>query len=145
MPRDVLKIFPELMGLEPVTRAMAVKVFEKFDNIHPTSVLRTNAEQNKLFAQGRFTPGKVVTNAKAGQTPHNEIIGGLACGFDFAFKGKTMKEAYPPEEDPRWQEIGQYGESIGLNWGGPNGKGDRFAWDRPHFERKGWKLLRGNR
>src|SRR5258708_12842627 len=33
--------------------------------------LRTKAEQDALYAQGRTTPGKVVTNAKGGQSMHN--------------------------------------------------------------------------
>lgn len=32
---------------------------------------RSNAEQNELYAQGRTKPGRVVTNAKAGQSRHN--------------------------------------------------------------------------
>ena len=40
--------------------------------------LRTYAESDALYAQGRTKPGKIVTNAKAGQSYHNF---GLAC-FD---------------------------------------------------------------
>jgi peptidoglycan L-alanyl-D-glutamate endopeptidase CwlK len=36
-----------------------------------TSGLRTFAEQDELFAQGRTKPGNVVTNARAGESPHN--------------------------------------------------------------------------
>ncbi|MFJ5622021.1 M15 family metallopeptidase [Peribacillus loiseleuriae] len=32
---------------------------------------RSIAEQDKLYAQGRTAPGKVVTNAKGGQSNHN--------------------------------------------------------------------------
>jgi hypothetical protein len=35
------------------------------------SGLRTAAQQNQLWAQGRTAPGQVVTNAKAGQSNHN--------------------------------------------------------------------------
>lgn len=35
------------------------------------SGLRTAAEQDALYAQGRTTPGHIVTNAKAGQSMHN--------------------------------------------------------------------------
>lgn len=35
------------------------------------SGLRTPDEQNTLYAQGRTTPGHIVTNAKAGQSMHN--------------------------------------------------------------------------
>ena len=33
--------------------------------------LRTIKEQNDLYAQGRTKPGKIVTNAKGGQSYHN--------------------------------------------------------------------------
>ena len=33
--------------------------------------LRTFAQQNALYAQGRITPGKIVTKAKGGQSWHN--------------------------------------------------------------------------
>src|SRR3977135_4181957 len=33
--------------------------------------LRTFAEQDALFAQGRTKPGQIVTNAKGGQSNHN--------------------------------------------------------------------------
>ena len=36
-----------------------------------TSGLRTWNEQNKLYAKGRTTSGKVVTNARGGQSLHN--------------------------------------------------------------------------
>ena len=92
-------------------------------------------EQAKLYAQGRALPGPVVTKAKPGQSPHNY---GMA--FDICF---TPGNPYPPEIDERWANIGQLGESLGLSWGGPNGKGDKFTWDRPHFERPDWKLISG--
>jgi peptidoglycan LD-endopeptidase CwlK len=36
-----------------------------------TCTYRPNEEQDRLYAQGRTTPGKIVTNAKAGQSSHN--------------------------------------------------------------------------
>lgn len=36
-----------------------------------TQGLRTFAEQNALYAEGRSAPGKIVTNAKGGQSYHN--------------------------------------------------------------------------
>ena len=34
---------------------------------------RTNAEQAELYAQGRTRPGRVVTNARPGQSRHNSL------------------------------------------------------------------------
>src|SRR3990167_8432100 len=36
-----------------------------------TCTYRSGEEQNRLYAQGRTTPGRIVTNAKAGQSAHN--------------------------------------------------------------------------
>lgn len=124
--------------LEPVTRAMCEKFIAaapKIADIRVTHTLRTLDEQAKLYAQGRTLPGPIVTKAKPGSSAHNY---GMA--FDIAFVGK---KPYPPESDPRWLQLGQLGESLGLVWGGPNGKGDQFTFDRPHFERAGWKAAAG--
>lgn len=121
--------------LEPITqelcRAFLRDTADAGHSLRVTHTLRTFDEQAKLYAQGRTLPGPIVTKAKAGQSPHNY---GMA--FDVCFVGRVP---YPPETDPRWLQIGQIGESLGLSWGGPNGKGDRFTFDRPHFERKDWK------
>lgn len=121
--------------LEPTTRAMCEDFLEVANDEGPlirvTHTLRTMDEQAKLYAQGRTLPGPQVTKAKPGQSPHN-----FGMAFDICFVGKVP---YPPDKDPRWLKLGMLAESLGLSWGGPNGKGDRFTWDRPHFERPDWK------
>lgn len=47
---------------------------------------RSNEEQAKLYAQGRTVPGKIVTNAKPGQSKHNK---GLAVDLYFIVNGKA--------------------------------------------------------
>lgn len=74
------------------------------------STYRDAAAQNALYAQGRTKPGKIVTNAKAGQSYHN-----WRCAFDFVpvVDGKARwddKEAY--------KTCGIIGESLGLEWAG---------------------------
>lgn len=129
--------------LEPETRAMCnrflVATAAQGIALRVTHTLRTDDEQNKLYAEGRTMPGNKVTNAKAGESPHNSIVGGLSCAFDFCFNGKTMAECYPKTTDPVWERVGQIGESLGLSWGG-RWKGSLV--DRDHFERPGWKGLR---
>lgn len=129
--------------LEPVTREMCRRFLDAAvaagHAIRVTHTLRTMDEQAHLYAQGRTLPGRIVTKAKPGQSPHNEIVDGKSCAFDICFSGSVP---YPPEDDPRWLFLGQLGESLGLSWGGPNGKGDRFTFDRPHFERPDWKAVR---
>ena len=123
--------------LEPATREMCRRFMDAArdagHDIRVTHTLRTLDEQAHLYAQGRTLPGRIVTNAEPGQSPHN-------CGaaFDICFAGAVP---FPPETDPRWLALGQLGEGLGLSWGGPNGKGDRFTFDRPHFERPDWRTL----
>lgn len=91
---------------------------------HPiriTSEVRTLAEQAVLYAQGRTTPGKIVTHAKPGESWHN-----WGCAFDVVF----VKEVWSGP----WDLAGTVGKGLGLEWGGdwPGKKKDR-----PHFQYTG--------
>lgn len=88
-----------------------------------TSATRTAAEQDRLYAQGRTTPGAVVTDVRAGGSYHNY---GLAA--DVALLGPNGQPTWP-EDDALWTRIGAIGKSLGLTWGGSFPKPDR-----PHFE-----------
>jgi peptidoglycan L-alanyl-D-glutamate endopeptidase CwlK len=93
-----------------------------------TCTLRTNKEQNRLWAIGRTIPGKIVTRARGGQSKHNPGPDGLSRAFDVAFR---------PEDDPKgatwegpWDELGVIAGLVGLDWGG-----DWVSYkDYPHFE-----------
>lgn len=100
-----------------------------------TQTLRTMAEQQALYDQGRSKPGKVVTNAKAGDSPHNY---GLA--FDVAFVDNGVITWNEPRPGA-WDELGKMGESLGLVWGG---RWKSFP-DRPHFEAQAWRTQVGSR
>lgn len=86
-----------------------------------TSTLRTFEEQDALYAIGRTKPGKVVTNARSGQSWHNY---GLAFDVVPLVNGKAIWTS------PNWESIGALGMTLGLVWGG--------QWagfkDKPHFE-----------
>lgn len=88
--------------------------------------LRTYAEQDALFAQGRTRPGPRVTNAKGGESNHN-----FGIAFDVGvFNGRNYLPACPA-----YDVVGALGREIGLEWGGD--------WtslvDKPHFElRPAW-------
>jgi peptidoglycan L-alanyl-D-glutamate endopeptidase CwlK len=83
--------------------------------------LRTIAEQNALFAQGRTKKGKIVTNARGGQSWHNY---GLAVDFAFVTNGEV------DWSDALYRKIGGWAKTVGLEWGG--------AWhsivDLPHVQ-----------
>ena len=76
-----------------------------------TSTYRDNESQQALYAQGRTTAGKVVTNAKAGDSWHN-----WRCAVDVVplVNGKPNWDG----SDPVWVKIGELGNQAGLEWAG---------------------------
>jgi peptidoglycan L-alanyl-D-glutamate endopeptidase CwlK len=123
----------DLEALEPETRRMAEMLLraargafaayrrDEALELIVTGTLRTWEEQDALYEQGRFRAGPIVTNARGGKSWHN-----FGRAFDVAFRcgGKVSW-------DGPWEELGELGESIGLEWGG------RFSSpDRPHFQHR---------
>lgn len=75
-----------------------------------TSTLRDNEAQDALYAQGRTKPGRVVTNAKAGQSWHN-----YGCAFDFV----PIVHGKAAWDDLRlFERCGAIAETCGLEWAG---------------------------
>jgi peptidoglycan LD-endopeptidase CwlK len=117
------KVHPELarrvrMVIENLAKAgMQIEVVQG---------LRTFAEQDALFAQGRTKPGKVVTNARGGQSNHNY---GLAVDVVPFANGKPNWNA----PNNIWVAIGTEAEKLGMEWGG-NWK--KFI-DKPHIQLPG--------
>ncbi len=85
-----------------------------------TSGLRTWEEQTKLYNRGRTSPGKRVTNAKAGQSYHN---------YGLAFDVVEIKNGKAIWNNPNWKRIAAIGKSLGFEWGG-----DWKFTDKPHFQ-----------
>lgn len=76
-----------------------------------TSTYRDNESQNALYAQGRTKAGKIVTNAKGGDSFHN-----YRCAIDVVplINGK-------PEWNTNaavWQTVAKLGKQAGLEWAG---------------------------
>lgn len=104
----------DVNDLHPHVKALAVAFLAKCKaagiDVIITSTYRDFESQNALFAQGRTTAGRIVTNARAGQSYHNFRV-----AFDFCpiVNGKA-----------EWNDIGLYtrigeiGESLGLEWAG---------------------------
>ena len=120
--------------LEPTTRAMCQDFLQRCAMqtiaVRVTQTLRTIAEQDALYAQGRTTPGKIVTQARGGQSAHN-----FGAAFDICFRGA---DPYP-NDDALWARVGGIGEDAGLAWGG---RWQPTHRDMPHFERADWRALR---
>jgi peptidoglycan LD-endopeptidase CwlK len=120
----------KLSGVHPVVaekaRQLIKKAYAEGIPIIITQGLRTIEEQNRLYAQGRTKPGKIVTNARGGYSYHNF---GLA--FDFCVCDVVKGNLVPNwKVDHRWLRVGQIGKSLGLEWGG---EWKRFK-DYPHFQ-----------
>ena len=75
-----------------------------------TSTYRDHESQTALFAQGRTTPGDIATKAKAGRSFHN-----YRCALDVVpiVNGKAVWK-----DKALWKQIGEIGESCGLEWAG---------------------------
>jgi|WetSurMetagenome_2_1015567.scaffolds.fasta_scaffold1080712_2 peptidoglycan LD-endopeptidase CwlK len=112
----------KIEDLEEVTRAKYFLFDEKMKTAGidyiVTCTYRPQKEQNELYAQGRKTPGPIVTWTR--NSKHTKRI-----AFDIAIL-RNGKITWEPED---YKEAGLLGESVGLRWGG------RFLKiDRPHFE-----------
>jgi peptidoglycan L-alanyl-D-glutamate endopeptidase CwlK len=88
-----------------------------------TSTYRDFEAQQALYDQGRSKPGKIVTNAKPGQSYHN-----FRCAVDVV----PMRGGKPvwSDKDPVWQTVGELGEAAGLEWAG---RWTKFK-EYPHFQ-----------
>ncbi len=96
-----------------------------------TQGLRTWDEQDALYAQGRTTPGRIVTHARGGESYHNF---GLA--FDILVLDAMGKADWDPAH-PGWLQAANAGKSLGLEWGG-DWQGMK---DQPHFQYTGGLTL----
>lgn len=90
-----------------------------------TSTFRDHESQAKLYAQGRTAPGRIVTNAKPGESFHN---------YRVAFDVVPLRDGKPvwDDDDPIWRRVGEIGERCGLEWAG---RWKTFR-EYPHFQRR---------
>jgi peptidoglycan L-alanyl-D-glutamate endopeptidase CwlK len=143
---DELGVFDKRSEASIVTMLLATqRAARKFLNAVDTAGLsagltvriisgsRTFDEQNKLFEQGRTTPGDVVTNARGGQSNHNfgiawdvGIFNSDGAYIDDLIKKKKMTSK---AVDAEYKKVGALGKRMGLFWGG-----DWSKPDFPHFQ-----------
>lgn len=143
--RDAAISLPRANKLHPAVRQEVIDTIRQIEAGLPETAkirivqgLRTIAEQNAIYAQGRTKPGPIVTNAKGGSSYHNY---GLA--FDFAlmydkdgngtFEALSWDINYDFDKDgvKDWQEVVRAFKAKGWKWGGDwtNTK------DNPHLEK----------
>lgn len=131
-----LKSQKRLAGVHPVIRQLGEVLIERCYNrgvwILITQGLRTYAEQDELYAQGRTKPGKIVTNVKGGYSIHNF---GFALDFALLLRdGKTVSWDTLRDDDkdsmPDWSEVVEEAKRLGFEWGGDW----RSFVDMPHIQ-----------
>jgi len=117
--RDIAELHPKV---KEMAEAMLALCKDNGIDIILTSTYRDIESQNTLYAQGRTSPGKKVTNAKGGQSMHNWRV-----AFDVVpiVNGKAVWN-----DDNLWNRVGEIGESVGLEWGG---RWSKFI-DKPHLQ-----------
>jgi peptidoglycan L-alanyl-D-glutamate endopeptidase CwlK len=119
----IATLLPEV---RPLARALVHKAAAMGIQIRIISGFRTYEAQAALYAQGRTSPGRVVTNARPGYSNHN---------FGIAFDVGVFEGSRYLGESPKYKAVGALGMDIGLEWGG--------SWktlvDEPHFQlRPSW-------
>lgn len=132
--------------LHPKVRQEAIDAITKAEEGFPPQVrirvvqgLRTIAEQDALYAQGRNGDKRQkVTNAKGGSSYHNY---GLAIDFALLYDkdgdGKFEELSWDTAKDfdrdgiIDWQEVVKVFENLGWQWGGKF----RTFKDYPHIEK----------
>lgn len=121
-----------LQQLHPIIRAKAIDAYNEAVKATPAGVhpyidqtYRSFEESDRLYAQGRTTPGEIVSNAKGGQSWHNY---GLALDFHLQINGKDVWD----QNNPNWKVVVNIFKAHGFTWGG-DWKGFK---DYPHLEYK---------
>jgi peptidoglycan L-alanyl-D-glutamate endopeptidase CwlK len=120
--KNIASLHPKAQQKAREFMQLAIPLMARYGlDVRIISGLRTFAEQDALYAQGRTAKGCIVTNARAGFSNHN-----FGTAFDIGlFLGKNYLD-----ESPKYKELGQAGKSLGLVWGGDF----KSIKDEPHFE-----------
>jgi peptidoglycan L-alanyl-D-glutamate endopeptidase CwlK len=139
-----LKTLEKIKLLHPKLRDEALEIYKEIckEVKHPvlcrfTHTLRTPAEQDALYAQGRTKPGKIVTNAKSLSSMHNyglaiDIVLLMDKNNDWKYETVSYDTKIDADRDGKsdWMEIVRIFKEFGWEWGG-----DWKFYDAPHFQK----------
>ena len=122
--------------MHPIVRpkccAFLVNCSTRNIDVRITQGRRTFIYQDELYAQGRTKPGRIVTNARGGQSWHN-----YAVAFDIGLLHKDKTVSWDMLEDldhdgiSDWMEAVDVAKKLGFEWGGDWSSEFR---DYPHFQ-----------
>jgi peptidoglycan LD-endopeptidase CwlK len=135
-------VIPRADELHPVFAPIAAEFWQVAADAGLDLVLvhawRDPAVQARLYAQGRTAPGRIVTWAQPGDSPHNVTIYGrpASMAIDVAPRHVLRLKDWAPA-DPAWQQLGAIARQIpGAEWGGDWSPRRR---DLPHIQRRDWR------
>jgi peptidoglycan L-alanyl-D-glutamate endopeptidase CwlK len=128
----------DLNSLNPQVAALARRFLDLTRSnqldVRIYNAFRSWDEQDRLFAQGRWTPGNIVTNARGGDSYHN---------WGLAFDAAPYENGKMSTDTKKFIRIGHLGQQVGLEWGGTF----KSLVDYPHYQYtfglKTWDLLNG--
>lgn len=122
-------------AIEEVNAALTGRAFLRI-----SQSLRTKAEQDAIYAQGRTKPGPIVSNAKFGESAHS-----FGLGFDIVLIIDGKEASWDIKKDWDNDTVSDFMEAVkiikshGFSWGG-----DWNHKDMPHFDKyfnNNWKPL----
>lgn len=111
--RDINELTPLA---QKACRLFLKKCGEEGLRVFITETYRSQARQNSLYAQGRTTPGLIVTWTKSSRHTSRRA-------WDIACIGKDLYDTVT------LKKAGYIAKQLGITWGG-----DWETIDRPHFE-----------
>jgi peptidoglycan LD-endopeptidase CwlK len=128
----------DIKNLHPILAEAYEKAVIIYKQVYPTAPIpfltcthRSNEEQTKLYALGRTVKGSKVTNAQAGQSPHNYLP---SLAFDIAFITLAKKLDWNKKHFKNFADIIKKECNV-ITWGG----NFKSLPDAPHFEFTNWK------
>lgn len=115
MNADINQLCPELQS---DCREFLLKCKLAHLDVRILFTYRTPTEQDAKYAQGRTTPGHIITKLKGDKSKHCHMENGKpsAKAFDFGIfdNGNYITDG----NDFRYKSAGEIGKALGLNWGG---------------------------
>jgi peptidoglycan L-alanyl-D-glutamate endopeptidase CwlK len=142
-PRDDYESRPSSIDLNSLNPYVALLARRFLDltrahnlDVRITTAFRSWDDEDRLFAQGRWLPGNIVTNARGGDSYHN---------WGLAFDAAPYENNIHSTDTSKFIQMGHLGQQVGLQWGGTF----KSLVDYPHFQYtfglNTWDLLDGIR